>query len=343
MSATKSKLNDRYAAVRELYQAGTTSAKDISELLKLPKSTCYQYVQRLQKQGSLTPAHRSGRPPKLTPRKVRQADKMLKKNPFATAKEIKHQLQKRFDFTLSERTVRWVLANKLNYKTGKPKAVPMMTAKHVEKRLEFCKKYLNVDWEHTVFSDETSIQMHQNNILVRWKEGMPRPRAAKPKHPYKCHFWGAISANGTIGCYLWDDQTLDGNLYRWILRTKLFRQAKAKVGKRWGFQQDNDPKHTAKATKELLAKNVPLGVVDWPANSPDLNPIENLWAWMKRRIEQWEKQSILRGKNVTTVMFRRLVMRAWNDVKSGMCRDLIYSMKGRIKKCQELNGQTIDM
>ncbi len=49
------------------------------------------------------------------------------------------------------------------------------------------------------------------------------------------------------------------------------------------FQQDLAPAHTAKSTKSWLNDHG-VGVLDWPANSPDLNPIDNLWGIVKRKM-----------------------------------------------------------
>jgi hypothetical protein len=43
---------------------------------------------------------------------------------------------------------------------------------------------------------------------------------------------------------------------------------------RWRLQKDNDPKHTSRIATEFLDNNVPE-VMDWPSNSPDLNPLGN--------------------------------------------------------------------
>ncbi|KAK3553276.1 hypothetical protein QTP86_032764 [Hemibagrus guttatus] len=127
-------------------------------------------------------------------------------------------------------------------------------------------------------------------IIRKWKtykttDNLPRsgaPRKISPrgvKYDQKnawggnIMLWGCFSAKGP-GRLIRVKERMNGAMYREILSKNLLPSARAlKMERGWVFQHDNDPKHTARATKEWLRKKH-FKVLEWPSQSPDLNPIE---------------------------------------------------------------------
>ena len=95
------------------------------------------------------------------------------------------------------------------------------------------------------------------------------------------------------------------------------------------FQQDLAPAHTAKTTKTWFNDHG-ITVLDWPANSPDLNPIENLWGIAKRKMRD------MRPTNAKEL--KAAIEASWSSITPQQCHRLIASMPRRIKAVIHAKG-----
>ena len=131
--------------------------------------------------------------------------------------------------------------------------------------------------------------------------------------------WGSLTSKG-VGPLI----RLNGNIkavnYLAMLRDYFLPWADTHLDADFVFMQDNASIHKAKAVMQFLEQSQ-VPVLEWPPQSPDLNPIENLWAIVKKRISE---------KNPATVDELWDVMKiVWDQVSVELCQKLYRSMPSR--------------
>lgn len=266
----------------------------------------------------------------------RQIGRIVKGNHFTTAGEIKARLEEtHLGFQVGEQTIRDELS-RLGYVCSLPRRVPLLSERAKEDRLQWARNHAHYNWSMVVFSDETTLQMSRNTCLAWTRSG--KPVAPMVKHPFKLHMWGAVCARGKVGMTTFTEN-MNRHLYRQILDENLYDNATNLYGRRrWVFQQDNDPKHTSRDVQADLALKLPRRVLPWASYSPDLNPMENIWAILKRNVEKRVKTMVAQKKNVSTDVFVSVAEEEWEGLRDDILLSCIRSMPNRVQACAAAGG-----
>ena len=260
---------------------------------------------------------------------------------ITTAVQAARTLQDITNQSVSPQTVRRGL-QKTGWKARRKVKRPALEKKHIKARLEFAERHLEWtldDWKTVWWSDETKINRFgpDGNEMV-WgekSEGLNKRRVKETKKfgGGNVMVWGCMGWDG-VGFATRIEGNMDADLYRDILEDEL-QDSLEHYGvdiEDMIFQQDNDPKHTSKTATKWFQDH-DMTVLLWPAQSPDMNPIEHLWVHVKKELKKYDSPP-----SGVLELWKR-VQKVWNDIPASVCQGLIESMPRRVEALAKAKGK----
>lgn len=142
--------------------------------------------------------------------------------------------------------------------------------------------------------------------------------------------WGGFAAKGTLPISF-PEGKIDSTKYQETLTDNLLPHAARIAGKNWTFQQDNAPMHNSNSTKQFMAGEG-IRSMDWPSRSPDLNPIENLWGILVRRVYSDGRHYNSKAE------LKQAIEREWNALSPATLKNLTDSMVDRMYEVIQNKG-----
>lgn len=327
-------------SIWSLHKAGF-GAKRIVEETGVAKRTVERWLKRCREAADGgAPEHlpKCGRPRKCNTKTLHLIKRQLNVTPTSTARELKENNPALLS-DVSVRSVQRYVLRDLGLVSRSPAVKPLLTPRHIKKRLTFAKEHK--DWplqryRSILWSDESVFTVTGTNFgKVRRPRNSdrhdPRYTVTRERHPDSLMVWGCFSYYGVGNLVFFEKGvTVNSERYLDLLHDNLetcFDKCSAET-----FMQDGAPCHRATVVKEWLDMCA-VPYLDWPPNSPDLNPIENLWSIMKRKVQEVDTSSVAKLKAALSKL--------WEELPKELLENLADSFPNRLQEVIHKRGNAI--
>ncbi len=218
-----------------------------------------------------------------------------------------------------------------------------ISSQNVQKILEFAREHLQKDdafFDTIIWSDETMVRSAPQGKEMKYWVHRTDPSPKIPKNyqiqngGFGVMFWGCFSSFG-FGPLVVVEGTMDSEKYISTIQDYLLDEihhVKSQYGVNMVFMQDNASCHKSTQTMRFFDE-CGLKTLKWPPQSPDLNPIENLWAYIKRKRQQ--KFGLVTSK----VELIDQIFEIWEGLDDEFAWVLSQSASTRLTVCASRNGE----
>ena len=286
---------------------------------------------------------KSGRPSRFTAEIKKQMAALMESNRKLTPTELIANLKLDFPgFNCSTSQMRKELV-KLGYHGRVCVKKPLLRPINKVRRLDWSRQHKNwrtEQWMKVLWSDEKKFELFntKRRQYCRRKVGedlRDDTIQGTVKHGGgSVMFWGCFGG-GKVGDLKKVDGIMDKDKYHQILVHHAIPSGNRIFKGKWIFMHDNDPKHTSNKVKAYLEgkasqKQSRVQLMDWPSQSPDLNPLELLWEHCDREVKK--------RKPTNLAALEATVREVWSSLQSGKMNQLVARMPALCAATLKANG-----
>lgn len=324
-----------------MIEAGATQI-DVSEAMGTSQSVISRLWSRYRVTGQVVERHRG--PQRIT---THEQDRFIRntarRQPNVTAMQLVQRLQREYGLLVSGQTLRRRL-HEVNLRARRPLRVPALRRGNRGRRLQWAiahENWNNFQWSLVLFTDESRFGFHPDSRRVRvWREP---GRWNRLQHPQQVHayqggtimVWAGICLGGRTDL-VWIQGNMTALKYRDEVLEPVILPHRQQMGENFQLMHDNARPHTARIVTSWLQQH-DIQALDWPAQSPDLNPIEHAWDMLQRRALKNFPEDIVHENQ----LFLHL-SRTWDNIPQQDIDTLVLSMQNRCRCVRRVLGGSTD-